>query len=52
MSEIIVAGDDGEIIESDDVESRPEDCVCNEFHEDTELPCWPCYRMGFETVAE
>lgn len=53
--DVIVASDDAEIIADtdgeDDVEERPDDCACGEFHRDTALPCWPCYREGFETVA-
>lgn len=26
---------------------RPEDCDCSPQFED--LPCWPCFREGFET---
>jgi len=26
---------------------RPEDCSCSPRM--TDLPCWPCYRDGFET---
>lgn len=28
-------------------QARPDDCVC--WDADAELPCWPCYRAGFET---
>lgn len=43
---LIVADDDGEILtESND--SRPDDCQCTPAMGD--LPCWPCYREGFET---
>ncbi|RKS81368.1 hypothetical protein BDK61_0647 [Haloarcula quadrata] len=28
-------------------DDRPEDCDCSPLFED--LPCWPCYRDGFET---
>jgi hypothetical protein len=27
---------------------RPEDCRCTSFIADGGLPCWPCYRDGFE----
>lgn len=54
---VIEAGDDGEILdesdesdESDD-DSRPDDCDCGEWNADAELPCWPCYRDGFEEPA-
>jgi len=56
---IIVADDDGEIIDETDDEvegeddGRPEDCACRCFETDgVDLPCWPCYRDGFETVAD
>ena len=32
--------------ESDDSDERPNDCDCAPTFED--LPCWPCYRDGFE----
>ena len=32
--------------ESDHSDERPEDCDCIPLFE--ELPCWPCYRDGFE----
>ena len=51
---MIVAGDDGEILDESgeaDADERPDDCECEGFHEDTTLPCWPCYREGFETPA-
>lgn len=45
-NEIIVAGDDAEILDGEDSEDgRPEDCQC--WDPDNELPCWPCYREGF-----
>lgn len=30
---------------------RPDDCCCEDFHTDVDLPCWPCYRDGFEEPA-
>jgi hypothetical protein len=30
---------------SDHSDERPEDCECIEV---ADLPCWPCYRDGFE----
>jgi hypothetical protein len=53
---IIEASDDGEILtdDGDDVEEdteeneRPEDCDCGSWNEGLELPCFPCYRDGFE----
>lgn len=32
--------------ESDHPNKRPDDCDCSPLFED--LPCWPCYRDGFE----
>lgn len=51
---IVVADDDGEILDETDGDrddARPDDCDCGDFHTDAELPCWPCYREGFETPA-
>ncbi len=65
-SDIIVAGDDAEVIESPTLDSssdaadveadhaddeRPDDCECPEWATDGDLPCWPCCRDGFETPA-
>jgi hypothetical protein len=36
-----VAGDSG-------TDERPDDCDCASFMGDYGLPCWPCYRDGFE----
>ena len=55
---IVEASDDGEIIEAtdDDVreaidhDGRPEECGCGSWNQGTGLPCWTCYREGFETV--
>lgn len=41
---IIEAGDEGEILDEGD--GRPDDCDC--WDADAELPCWPCYRDGFD----
>lgn len=59
---ITVATDDGEIIDddTDEVEDadetadeRPDDCECRQFETGgVDLPCWACYRDGFETVAD
>lgn len=60
---ITVATDDGEIIDGDDDtdavedagedDGRPEDCECRRFETGgVDLPCWACYRDGFETVAD
>lgn len=52
-TKIIEAGDDGAILDedSDDVDERPEDCECSgsALEVEYDLPCWPCYREGFET---
>jgi len=32
-----------------ETQTRPDDCQCSPSFE--ELPCWPCYRDGFETPA-
>ncbi|WP_206022023.1 hypothetical protein [Salarchaeum sp. JOR-1] len=32
-----------------DDESRPDDCTCHPTMSD--LPCWPCYRDGFDVPA-
>jgi hypothetical protein len=37
-----VASDGGE---------RPDECDCVDWNSDIDLPCWPCYRAGFETTA-
>jgi len=41
---ILNAGDDGERRDAGD--QRPADCECSPVFD--ELPCWPCYRDGFE----
>jgi len=41
---IIEAGDDAEVLDESD--ERPSDCDCSPLFD--ELPCWPCYRDGFE----
>lgn len=45
--DVIVAGDDGGILDGGDEDDRPDDCQC--WDPDGELPCWPCYREGFRT---
>jgi len=66
-TEIIEAGDEGEILDEsdDDVvnlsevtgdavpedDARPGDCDCGDWNNGLDLPCWPCYREGFETPA-
>ena len=56
-SEIIEADDGGVILDdgddTDDSTERPDDCECRRFDtEGVDLPCWACYREGFETVAD
>ena len=50
---IVDAGDDGVVLDgdTDSDDERPADCDCAEFHADAALPCWPCYREGFDTPA-
>jgi hypothetical protein len=42
---IIEAGDEGEVLEESS--ERPDDCSCWDVSQG--LPCFPCYREGFET---
>ena len=42
---IIVADDDGEVL--DDGSKRPDDCLCWDI--DGGLPCWGCFREGFDS---
>jgi hypothetical protein len=50
---IIDAVDGAEVLddESDDDDGRPDDCDCGDWNAGLGLPCWPCYREGFETPA-
>ena len=51
---IVNAGDDAEIVDDtdDDVDDgRPDECDCGAWNADAALPCWPCYREGFEEPA-
>ena len=32
-------------------DARPSDCDCDDAHGHIDLPCWPCYRDGFEQPA-
>ncbi|MBP1986046.1 SWIM zinc finger family protein [Halolamina salifodinae] len=50
-----VAATDGGTVEvlqpdddSDKARQRPDDCDCGDWNDGAELPCWPCYRDGFE----
>jgi hypothetical protein len=49
----VAATDGGELLEDSDIvdDDRPDDCDCADWNSDVELPCWPCYREGFRTVA-
>jgi predicted nucleic acid-binding Zn finger protein len=42
-SEVPNGGSDGD--------DRPDDCDCRAWDESLALPCWPCFRKGFETPA-
>ena len=52
---IIDAGDDGEVLDEStdegDSDGRPADCDCGDWNAGEGLPCWPCYRDGFDTPA-
>jgi hypothetical protein len=60
---VIEAGDGAEILDEDDdvvdlsevtgdaEPERPDDCDCGDWNAGLGLPCWPCYRTGFETPA-
>ena len=47
---VIDAGDDGVILDEGD-DGRPEGCDCGEWNAGSGLPCWPCYRDGFDEPA-
>lgn len=51
-----VAATDGSSVEvrqpgddSEKARQRPDDCDCGDWNNGQELPCWPCYRDGFES---
>jgi predicted nucleic acid-binding Zn finger protein len=51
---IIEAGDEGEVLDEGDGDGdggRPDECDCGDWNADADLPCWPCYRDGFEEPA-
>jgi len=50
---IIDAGDGGEVLDDDEStdDGRPDDCDCGDWNDGEGLPCWPCYRDGFEEPA-
>jgi len=39
---------DDDVAGDSDAVDRPDDCNCAPFMADHGLPCWPCYRDGFE----
>ena len=50
-----VAATDGGMVETtntpddgNDGDERPSDCDCGDWNQGLDLPCWPCYREGFE----
>ena len=48
------AASDGGVVETtegDDGDKRPSDCDCGDWNAGEGLPCWPCYRDGFEEPA-
>ena len=51
---IVDAGDDGVVLDddADAGDERPADCDCAGFHADATLPCWPCYRAGYDEPAD
>lgn len=49
---IVDAGDDAVILTDDENDDgRPDECDCGDWNADADLPCWPCYRDGFEKPA-
>lgn len=49
MWEYIFQADGGYGVETEPITpstDRPDDCACTPRFE--QLPCWPCYRAGFE----
>jgi hypothetical protein len=32
-------------------DERPENCDCGDWNAGLDLPCWPCYRAGFDESA-
>lgn len=52
----VVAGDGGiieggaEVLDEGD-DGRPEGCDCSDWNAGSGLPCWPCYRDGFDDPA-
>lgn len=48
---VLEAGDGGEVLEEHTTEERPDECDCGVWNAEGELPCWPCYREGFDDPA-
>jgi len=48
----VATGDQVANVEADQDDERPDDCECGELHGFIDLPCFPCYRDGFETPAD
>jgi hypothetical protein len=50
---ILEPGDDGVVLDDEGGgdDARPDECDCGAWNADAELPCWPCYRDGFDTPA-
>jgi hypothetical protein len=49
---IIEAGDEDTVLDDGDDNGRPDDCDCGEWNHGLGLPCWPCYREGFDEESE
>ena len=50
----VLGADNGETISTkpeSDADERPDDCDCGDWNDGEDLPCWPCYRDGFEEPA-
>jgi hypothetical protein len=50
-AELTMKADGGVTVEAGEVDhsdERPDDCDCTPVMEN--LPCWPCYRDGFEEL--
>lgn len=47
----VAVSDGGEVVKEPETGERPDDCDCGEWNDGRELPCWPCYREGFDTPA-
>jgi len=45
----VAASDGGAVVE--EPAERPDDCDCGEWNDGLDLPCWPCYRDGFDSPA-